>query len=95
MRSIAVTVWVVLVAAACSPAPDANVAIGTMDQARVEVARSQELQYRNLEAAGSPADRCDRAKQVAEAWLQAKNDAEYAKWKATESTDCAAVSTTP
>lgn len=89
MRSLSVAA-LALMMAACSPAPDAKVAIGTMDQARVEVARSQEIQYRNAEASGSAVDRCERATQVAQAWQQAGNAAEYARWKATETTDCMA-----
>ena len=55
-----------------------------------QVASDFEQQYRIARQSGSAIDRCVHAGIVAAAYLQAKDDASYARWKATESADCAA-----
>ena len=84
-----------VVLAACSPAPDATVAVGTIDQARVEVARSQERQYQNAVASGSATDRCDQARAAAETWLSARNQSEHARWQEIAARDCATAAAAP
>ena len=55
-----------------------------------EVARDAEEQYRIAKKSGSPMDVCIQAKSVSAGWLQAKHEANYAKWKKIEKADCKA-----
>lgn len=55
-----------------------------------DVARDVVQQYEIAKRNGSKMDACVRAGFVAEAYLQAKNEAEYTTWKKTQRKDCAA-----
>lgn len=55
-----------------------------------QVAKDAEAQYEIAARSGSPVDKCVHAGLVAAAYIQAKDDAAYAKWKAKERRDCEA-----
>jgi hypothetical protein len=55
-----------------------------------KVAEDAVTQYGIAKRGGAPMDVCAQAGMVAAAFLQAKDEANYRVWKATEATDCAA-----
>lgn len=52
------------------------------------VAADAVAQYEIAKRNGSAVDACVQAGMVSAAYLQAKNEAQYAAWKATEKADC-------
>src|SRR4051812_34305848 len=67
-----------------------NQAASGMGDIYSKVAQDAVDQYRITTQSGTPIDRCVHAGIVAAAFLQAKDDAGYARWKQTESNDCRA-----
>jgi hypothetical protein len=61
----------------------------TMADIEGKVASDAETQYGIAKRQGDPMQTCVQAGMVAAAWLQAKNETEYGRWKATEKADCA------
>ncbi len=59
-----------------------------LHQIEQQVASDTEKQYRIAKKNGTPMDACVQAGMVAAAHLQAKNEAQYKKWKQTEKSDC-------
>lgn len=55
-----------------------------------KVAKDSEEQYTIAKKGGSKIDACVHAGMVAAAWLQAKDEAQYNKWKQVEEADCKA-----
>lgn len=64
----------------------------TKEMQRVEnqVAGDSEKQYEIARESGTPMDRCVHAGFVSAAYIQAKDQENYAKWKEIESRDCEA-----
>lgn len=54
-----------------------------------QVAADMIEKYEIAKRSGNAMDACVHAGFVAAAWLEAKNEAEYQRWKGTESDDCA------
>jgi hypothetical protein len=54
-----------------------------------QVADDAIKQYQIAKRDGSASDACVHAGIVADAYLQAKDEADYQQWKATENSDCA------
>lgn len=75
-----------------SPLASSPLGVDTkMQEIRDKVADDAVKQYNiAVSGGGSAIDRCAQAGMVAAAFLQAQNQPEYASWKATEKTDCAA-----
>jgi hypothetical protein len=65
-------------------------AASSMDNIYSKVAADAVDQYRIAAQNGSAMDRCVQAGLVTAAFLQAKEDTSYARWKETESADCRA-----
>jgi uncharacterized lipoprotein NlpE involved in copper resistance len=61
-----------------------------MDDINSKVVSDVIEQYQITVSSGTAIDRCVHAGLVAAAQLQAKDQAKYSQWKATESADCAA-----
>jgi hypothetical protein len=61
-----------------------------LNRIQTQVANDFVQQYEVAKRNGTAMDRCVRAGLVAEGFLQAKNEASYAHWKAIEKADCAA-----
>lgn len=54
-----------------------------------QVAKDAEAQYEIAKRQGDPIQVCVQAGFVSAAYLQAKDEASYVRWKATEKADCA------
>jgi hypothetical protein len=52
------------------------------------VAENAAAQYEIVKRNGGALERCAQAQVVAIAWLQAKDEAQYARWKKIEADDC-------
>lgn len=65
-------------------------AASTMGDIEVQVAKDSITQYEMTERSGSSIDKCVHAGLVAAAFLQAKDETNYRKWKSLESSDCEA-----
>jgi hypothetical protein len=78
--------------AAPTPAqPKALPMIPTMDDITAKVAADAVVQYEMTQRnGGTPIDLCVQAGLVSASYLQAKNEPEFKKWKATEKANCAA-----
>lgn len=61
-----------------------------MDSITMQVAKDSEEQYNIAKRQGDKMQICVQAMQVSAAYLQAKDEESYKKWKATEKADCAA-----
>jgi hypothetical protein len=61
----------------------------TMTNIYDKVATDAEARYGIAKRQGDPIQICVQAGFVSAAWLQAKNEAQYGAWKATEKADCA------
>lgn len=61
-----------------------------MDKIEDSVAADAVSQYEIAARQGDPMQKCVQAGMVAAAFLQAKDEANYGTWKATEKADCAA-----
>lgn len=61
-----------------------------MGKIQVQVARDMVDQYNIAKNSGTPIDVCVHAGMVSAAFLQAKDDYNYALWKRTEARDCEA-----
>src|SRR5688572_6372486 len=59
-----------------------------MDDIYAKVSQDAVDQYRITAQSGGAMDRCVQAGMVTAAFLQEKNDAQYARWKETEKRDC-------
>jgi ribosomal protein L40E len=59
-----------------------------MGKIQIQVARDMVDQYNIAKTSGTPIDVCVHAGMVSAAFLQAKDDYNYALWKRTESRDC-------
>lgn len=55
-----------------------------------QVANDAVKQYNIAKTSGTPMDVCVQASMVSAAYLQAKDDTNYAKWKQLEAADCSA-----
>lgn len=63
---------------------------GALQGIHDQVAADTVAQYEIAKRGGSAIDACVHAGMVAAAYLQAKDESNYQKWKATESADCKA-----
>lgn len=63
---------------------------GALQNIHDQVAADAVAQYEMTKRGGSPIDACVHAGMVTAAYLQAKDESNYQKWKATESADCKA-----
>lgn len=43
---------------------------------------------REYERSGTPDEKCERAKRVADAWLEARNEKKHESWSLTRDIDC-------
>lgn len=59
-----------------------------MSSIEAQVATDAVKQYNIAKASGAPMDVCVQAGMVSAAYLQAKDDSNYAKWKQLEAADC-------
>lgn len=78
-------VSIALLLGGCDQLADAQ-----MDDINAKVAEDAVAQYQITQSSGSAMDRCVQAGIVAAAYLQAQDQPQYERWKATESSDCAA-----
>jgi hypothetical protein len=76
--------------AGCEKAID-GLAQREMAKIEKQVAQDVVKQYEIAKRGGDKMDKCVHAGLVAAAFLQAKDEANYSKWKAIEKSDCAAV----
>jgi hypothetical protein len=60
-----------------------------MDDVHNQVAADAVARYEIAKRQGDPMQTCVQAGMVSAAFLQAKDEANYTRWKATEQTDCA------
>jgi hypothetical protein len=63
---------------------------GDMQTIHNQVAADAVRQYEIAKRNGSPIDTCVQAGLVVASYLQAKDEANYARWKQTETAECAA-----
>jgi hypothetical protein len=68
--------------------PAGVVANAAMDDITAKVARDSVQQYEIAKRSGNAIDVCVQAGLVSAAFLQAKDEANYASWKAIEKADC-------
>jgi hypothetical protein len=61
---------------------------GSLDGIKAKVASDAVEKYGIAKRNGSPVDICVQAGMVTAAFLQAKDEPNYAKWKATQGADC-------
>jgi hypothetical protein len=61
-----------------------------MAEIHAQVVKDSVTQYNMVKRQGGPIDRCVHAGLVAAAYLQAKDEPNYASWKSVERTDCEA-----
>jgi hypothetical protein len=94
--SWACSLAVCLVAAACDDgkAQKAQQA-AFMAEIHDQVVKDSMVQYNMVKRQGGPIDRCVHAGLVAAAYLQAKDESNYATWKTVERTDCEAAGMPP
>lgn len=62
----------------------------TMDDINQQVVADSLAQYKIAKQSGTPIDSCVQAGLVAASYLQAQDQANYAKWKRLEGRDCEA-----
>jgi hypothetical protein len=77
-------------AALAAPVPLTVTPFSGLDDIEKKVAADAVSQYGIAKRGGAKIDICVHAGFVAAAFMQAKDEANYRIWKATESTDCAA-----
>lgn len=66
----------------------------TLKPFQAQVAQDFEAQYAAVVQNGTPIDRCVRAGLVAEGYLQASDNANFAKWMDVKEADCKAANVT-
>lgn len=82
-RLISIGALVALALGACD-----QVVQGQLDDIHSKVADDAVAQYEITKGSGGPIDRCVQAGMVVAAFLQAKDEAEYKRWKLTQKIDC-------
>jgi hypothetical protein len=85
---IAVVVLIILVAIGQATSPEN--ASKAIQPYQAQVANDFEEQYNQVKLHGTMIDRCVRAGLVAEGYLQAKDNVNFAKWADIKSADCKA-----
>lgn len=83
---ICIVVGLILIGHATSP----QNATKAIQPYQAEVAKNFEDQYAAVVKSGTPIDRCVRAGLVAEGYLQAGDNVNFAKWADIKSKDCKA-----
>lgn len=70
--------------------PNSDLVAHQLQETHDKVARDAVDQYNIAARSGTTMDRCVQAGLVAAAFLQAQDQSNYAQWKSTEQSDCAA-----
>lgn len=88
LKTVAVLFIIFLAIGLLTPSPDEVEEV--MNEANATVAADFESQYFTVQQNGTMVDRCVRAGLVADGYLQANDNANYAKWMKVRTSDCKA-----